>query len=120
MGARIGMMTIVTKSVNLCYFKSVVANGKESYKQNIKNCRFSFVFSAATSCLVRNGSSGNSIGGQEGLKTVFGGNCQNRDENGIHVTRKGKTHNDCSFGHAHDGGFQILKLRAMPNVHVYL
>lgn len=36
---------------------------------------------------------------------------QNRDENGIHVTRKGKTHNDCSFGHAHDDGFQNFDVK---------
>ncbi|MFW9114784.1 hypothetical protein [Corynebacterium striatum] len=31
---------------------------------------------------------------------------QNRDEHGIHATRKGKTHNDCSLGHVHDDGFK--------------
>ena len=37
---------------------------------------------------------------------------QNRDENGIHATRKGATHNDCSLGHAHDAGFKNFDVKS--------
>ena len=70
--------------------------------------------------LSRNGSSGNSIGVQEGSKTVFGGNCRNRDENGIHVTRKVKLTMIAPSVMRTMTDFKILTLREMPNAHVYL